>query len=54
MDNSGHIPVSFVFVVLLPLIPKIPVDRLARGAILVIVEIVAGPYRSNGQGSAGL
>ena len=39
VDNSA----SFVFVVLLPLIPKIPVDRLAEGAILVIVGIVAAP-----------
>ena len=32
----------FLFVVLLPLIPKLPVDRLARGSILVIVGIVRG------------
>ena len=40
--------------VLLPLIPKIPVDRLARGAILVIVGIVAAPRRRNGQSSPNL
>ena len=33
------------FVVLLPLIPKLPVDNLEIGAILVIVGIVAGPCR---------
>ena len=45
MDNSA----SFVFVVLLPLNPKLPVDRLAEGAILVIVGIVAAPSRKNGR-----
>ena len=40
--------------VLLPLIPKIPVDRLAEGAILVIVGIVAGPNRRNDQSSPNL
>ena len=46
MVQGGYLwPLPLGFVVLLPLNPELPVDRLDFDAILVIVGIVAGPSR---------